>query len=247
MGARGAHEHGGLPVALCAEAVAVGHQPLYRDAGQLLQGAKILEGIGERTESTLLEERAEGLGTLILGEQVEFIRREQMADRHGRYLRGQQADGLRAVPPRWWIRDIVLSQQLRDVQWSGGSNRRPSAFRVWQTCRLAELAPRTRLLMCAYGRGRWSTLPSPLPSISGGLPVGGMPGSAPRRYLTRLTATASAVTGADDDRSPTDGRRQEHGRCGCPRRSGRRCGRCRAGLRGNQRVTRIAACRLGED
>ncbi len=46
----------GLPVALGAEAVAVGHQPLHGQAGQLAQAAEVLEGGGERAEAAGLEE-----------------------------------------------------------------------------------------------------------------------------------------------------------------------------------------------
>ena len=51
------HERGGLPVALGAEAVAVGHQPLDADARQLLERAEVLERVGERAEAAVLEER----------------------------------------------------------------------------------------------------------------------------------------------------------------------------------------------
>jgi hypothetical protein len=47
------HEAGhdrGLPVALRPEPVAVGHQPLGRDAGQLLESVEVLERVGDRTE-----------------------------------------------------------------------------------------------------------------------------------------------------------------------------------------------------
>ena len=43
-----AQQHRGLPVALAAEAVAVGHQPLHGEAGQLAQPAEVLEVGGER-------------------------------------------------------------------------------------------------------------------------------------------------------------------------------------------------------
>ena len=46
-----AHQHRGLPVALAAEAVAVGHQPLHREPGQLAQAAEVLEVGGERAEA----------------------------------------------------------------------------------------------------------------------------------------------------------------------------------------------------
>ena len=41
----------GLPVALAAEAVAVGHQPLHGEAGQLAQAAEVLEVRGEGAEA----------------------------------------------------------------------------------------------------------------------------------------------------------------------------------------------------
>ena len=40
---RDAHEDRGLPVALGAEAVALGHEPLHGEAGQLLQRAEVFE------------------------------------------------------------------------------------------------------------------------------------------------------------------------------------------------------------
>ena len=43
-----AQQHRGLPVALAAEAVAVGHQPLHGEPGQLAQPAEVLEVGGER-------------------------------------------------------------------------------------------------------------------------------------------------------------------------------------------------------
>ena len=52
-----AHERRRLPVALGAEAVAVGHQPLGADAGQLLEAAEVLEGVDEGTEAALGQER----------------------------------------------------------------------------------------------------------------------------------------------------------------------------------------------
>ena len=47
----------GLPVALAAEAVPVGHQPLDGQAGQLAQSAEVLEVGGEGPEAALGEER----------------------------------------------------------------------------------------------------------------------------------------------------------------------------------------------
>ena len=56
---RGAHEDRGLPVALGAEAVAVGHEALHGEARQLLQRAEVFEGRGEGAEAARLEERAQ--------------------------------------------------------------------------------------------------------------------------------------------------------------------------------------------
>ena len=50
-------ERRGLPVAFRAEAVAVGHQPLDADPGQLLEPAEVLERVGERAEAAVLHER----------------------------------------------------------------------------------------------------------------------------------------------------------------------------------------------
>ena len=55
----GAHQDRGLPVALGAEAVAVGHQPLHGQAGQLPQRSEVLEVGGERPEAAGLEEGPE--------------------------------------------------------------------------------------------------------------------------------------------------------------------------------------------
>ena len=52
-------QHRGLPVALAAEAVAVGHQPLHRQARELAQAAEVLEVGGERPEATLGQEGAQ--------------------------------------------------------------------------------------------------------------------------------------------------------------------------------------------
>ena len=54
-----AQHHRGLPVALGAEAVAVGHQPLHRQPGQLAQPAEVLEVGGERAEPAAVEERTQ--------------------------------------------------------------------------------------------------------------------------------------------------------------------------------------------
>ena len=52
-----AHEGRGLPVALGAEAVALGHQALDADPGQLPELAEVLERVGEGAEAAVLEER----------------------------------------------------------------------------------------------------------------------------------------------------------------------------------------------
>ena len=49
----GAQHDRRLPVALAAEAVAVGHQPLDRQAGELTQAAEVLEVRGERREAAV--------------------------------------------------------------------------------------------------------------------------------------------------------------------------------------------------
>ena len=43
----------GLPVALGAEAVAVGHEPLGGDARELAQAVEVLEGVGQGAEAAL--------------------------------------------------------------------------------------------------------------------------------------------------------------------------------------------------
>jgi hypothetical protein len=55
----GAQQRRGLPVALGAEAVAVRHEPLHREAGELLEAVEVLEGGGEALEAAVLEERAQ--------------------------------------------------------------------------------------------------------------------------------------------------------------------------------------------
>ena len=54
----GAHQRGGLPVALGAEAVAVRHQALDGEAGELRQAVQVLEGRREGAEAAVLEEAA---------------------------------------------------------------------------------------------------------------------------------------------------------------------------------------------
>ena len=53
------HERRRLPVALAAEAVAVGHQPLHGEAGELAQAAEVLEVRRERAEAAVVEELAQ--------------------------------------------------------------------------------------------------------------------------------------------------------------------------------------------
>ena len=53
------HQDRRLPVALGAEAVPLGHQPLHGQAGQLLQRPEVLEVGGEGAEAAALEERAQ--------------------------------------------------------------------------------------------------------------------------------------------------------------------------------------------
>src|SRR5438445_743071 len=58
-GLQGVQERGGLPVALAAEAVALGHQALHGEAGQLPQAPEVLEVGGEGAEAALGEEGAQ--------------------------------------------------------------------------------------------------------------------------------------------------------------------------------------------
>ena len=55
----GGQQRRGLPVALAAEAVAVGHQPLHGQAGELAQPAEVLEVRGEGAEPPVEQERAQ--------------------------------------------------------------------------------------------------------------------------------------------------------------------------------------------
>ena len=52
----GPHQRGRLPVAFGAEAVAVGHEPLHGQPGQLRQPVQVLEGVGEGLETAAIEE-----------------------------------------------------------------------------------------------------------------------------------------------------------------------------------------------
>ena len=54
-----AHEGGVLPVALGSEAVALRHQPLNRQAGELSQAVQVLEGVGKRAIAAGFEEAAQ--------------------------------------------------------------------------------------------------------------------------------------------------------------------------------------------
>ena len=57
-------KRGRLPVALGAEAVARGHQPLHGHPGQLHQPVQVFEGVGEGPETAGLEEMPQSqLGT----------------------------------------------------------------------------------------------------------------------------------------------------------------------------------------
>ncbi len=49
-----------LPIALGAEAVAIGHEPLHRDAGQLLEPGEIFEAVGEGAEAAGVEKGPQG-------------------------------------------------------------------------------------------------------------------------------------------------------------------------------------------
>ncbi len=55
---RRADQHGRLPVPLGAEAVALGHEPLHGEAGELAEAAEVLEARREGAEAALLEEGA---------------------------------------------------------------------------------------------------------------------------------------------------------------------------------------------
>ena len=55
----GGQQDRGLPVALAAESVAIGHQSLHRDTGQLAQAAEVLEIGGEGAEVAGLQELAQ--------------------------------------------------------------------------------------------------------------------------------------------------------------------------------------------
>jgi hypothetical protein len=52
-----AQQGGGLPVALACEAVALGHQPLHGETGQLAQRAEVLEVGGERLRPGAVQQR----------------------------------------------------------------------------------------------------------------------------------------------------------------------------------------------
>ena len=56
---QGAHQQRGLPVALGAEAVALGHEPLYGNPGKLAQTAQVLEIGRKGVKFTDFEERAQ--------------------------------------------------------------------------------------------------------------------------------------------------------------------------------------------
>ena len=54
-----AHECGRLPVALASEAVALGHQPLWREARELPQSVQIFERGREALEAAVLQKGAQ--------------------------------------------------------------------------------------------------------------------------------------------------------------------------------------------
>ena len=54
----GAHQRRGFPVTFAAEAVALGHQPLRGNAGQLGHAVQVLEGIGEALGAGVLQKLA---------------------------------------------------------------------------------------------------------------------------------------------------------------------------------------------
>ena len=94
-----ADERGGLPVALAPEAVAVGHEPLRRDARELAQRAEVLERVGERAEAALLEERAQAeLDARRLHERVAPLRRRLAAPRPSRSVSSYSAQRRSAAP-----------------------------------------------------------------------------------------------------------------------------------------------------
>jgi hypothetical protein len=53
----GAEERGGFPIALGAEAVAIGHQALHREPGQLTQTVEVFKRRREALESAVGEKR----------------------------------------------------------------------------------------------------------------------------------------------------------------------------------------------
>jgi len=54
-----AGERGGFPIAFTGEAVAVFHQALHGEAGQLLHAMQVFEGGGEGSEIAFLQQRSE--------------------------------------------------------------------------------------------------------------------------------------------------------------------------------------------
>ncbi len=78
-----AHQRGGFPVALAAEAVAFRHQALNGQAGQLRQAVQILKGIGEALEVAILQECAQaGLDARAVAQRVGAARRRAAALPH---------------------------------------------------------------------------------------------------------------------------------------------------------------------
>ena len=78
---RGAEERGGLPVAFRAEAVALFHEALAGEAGELVEAVEVLERGGEGGEIAVLEERAEA--DLLLGGGEERLLFGRALLRHG--------------------------------------------------------------------------------------------------------------------------------------------------------------------
>ena len=82
-GLHDADQRCGLPVALTGEAIAVSHEPLHRNAGELRDAMQIFKGVCEGAKATLNKERAQaelntrrvaqGIGTIVLrGDRVSF-------------------------------------------------------------------------------------------------------------------------------------------------------------------------------
>ena len=104
----GAHERRCFPVALAGEAVAVGHQALDSEAGELSEPAEIFEVAGESAEPAVGQERAqpgrqvghgiEGPGALAVHPIQELPGAERRLARVGKlpgeFLAGKRGDRL---------------------------------------------------------------------------------------------------------------------------------------------------------